>query len=300
LSVAGELSTIAGTGTAGFAGDGGAAREGQLNGPADIALDGDGSIWVSDTGNNRIRKLTVAAVAPEPITLGMLSVVNGATLREQAVAPGEIITIFGTGLGPKVGVAGKVVANGALQKQVSGVQVLFDGTAAPLFFVQDQQINVQVPYGVAGASDTLLTIINDGVAKGSVRVPVRSAIPGLLTIASGTGQAIALNENGISNSDANPAARGSVVTLYATGDGQLGPDAIDGVPASPASTNYGVAVDFDGYGGEVLYAGRAPGFIGLMQINVRIPVEFVPPGAVSVFLRVNGESSQAGVTLMVR
>ncbi len=300
VSVAGELSTIAGTGTAGFAGDGGAARAAQLNSPVDIALDVDGSIWVSDTGNNRIRKLSVAAIAPEPVTLGALSVVNGASLREQAVAPGEIVTIFGTGLGPAIGALGKVGADGALEKQVSGVQVLFDGVAAPLFFVQDRQINVQVPYGAAGASDTLLTIVNEGAVRGSVRIPVKDVAPGLLTIAAGTGQAIAVNENGISNSGANPAARGSVVTLYATGDGQLGPDAVDGMPATATRTNYPVAVDFGGFGGEVLYAGRAPGFIGLMQINVRIPGEFVPTGAVSVFLRVNGQSSQAGVTLMVR
>jgi uncharacterized protein (TIGR03437 family) len=59
-------------------------------------------------------------------------------------------------------------------------------------------------------------------------------------------------------------------------------------------------VDFDGYAGEVLYAGRAPGFIGLMQINVRIPSQFVPSGAVPVVLMVRGEVSQSGATLSIR
>jgi uncharacterized protein (TIGR03437 family) len=91
-----------------------------------------------------------------------------------------------------------------------------------------------------------------------------------------------------------------VVTLYATGDGQLAPDAVDGVPAVAAWTGYPVSVDFGGYAGEVLYAGRAPGFIGLMQISVRISAGFVQAGAVPVWLTVNGQTSQNGVVLSVR
>lgn len=299
MSVAGEVSTIAGTGIAGLAGDGGSADSAQVSGPVDVELDADGSVWIADTGNNRIRKLTPVA-APLPVTLNPLTMVHGATLREQAVAPGTIVTVFGSELGPVVGVKGQITAAGTLETQVGGVRVFFDGIAAPLFFAQDQQINAQVPYEVAGHVETEVKVVSGDVVKGSVRVPVKDAAPGILTAAGGTGQAIASNENGGVNSDSNPAARGSVVTLYATGDGQLGPDAVDGVPAVAAWTGYPVSVDFGGYAGEVLYAGRAPGFIGLMQISVRIPASFVQAGAVPVWLTVNGQTSQNGVVLSVR
>jgi len=113
-------------------------------------------------------------------------------------------------------------------------------------------------------------------------------------------QALAVNEDGISNDATNPAALVSIVTLYATCDGQLGADAIDGKPYGAAKTPYSVSVDFGGYSGEVLYAGRAPGYIGLMQINVRIPSRFVPSGDVPLTLTVRGQASQNGVTLNIR
>jgi len=109
-----------------------------------------------------------------------------------------------------------------------------------------------------------------------------------------------VNEDGSSNDGGNPAAPGSIVILYATGDGQLGADAIDGKPAGAAKTSYAVSVDFGGYSGEILYAGRAPGFVGLMQINVRIPNRFVASGAVPILLTVRGETSQIGATISLR
>ena len=243
MSLTGEVFAIAGTGIAGLAGDGGPATEAQLSGPLDVELDPDGSIWIGDTGNNRIRKLTpIAAVLP--VMLNPLTVIHGGTLREQAVAPGTIVTIFGSGLGPFDGVKGQITAAGALETEVAGVRVLFDDVAAPLFFVQDKQINAQVPYEVAGRADTEVRVMSGDVPKGRVRIPVKDAAPGILTATGGTGQAIATNENGSLNSAGNPAARGSVVTIYATGDGQIGPDAVDGAPAVAAWTGYPVSVDF--------------------------------------------------------
>jgi uncharacterized protein (TIGR03437 family) len=302
LSAAGDLVTIAGTGVAGFGGDGKPAIASQLSGPVDIALDADGSIWISDTGNNRIRKLTPGAppVVVPPAAVTTFTVFHGASMLEQPVAPGEIVSLFGTGLGPEAGALGNVTAGRTLQTTVAGTQVLFDGTPAPLFFVQDKQINAQVPYAVAGKLETEVTLVIGGIVKGRIRVPVKEAVPGLLAAAGGTGQVVSLNDNGSVNGGGNPARRGSIVTLYATGDGQLGPDAIDGKPYGTAKTPYSVSVDFDGYAGEVLYAGRAPGFIGLMQINVRIPSQFVPSGAVPVVLMVRGEVSQSGATLSIR
>ena len=302
LSSTGDLTIIAGTGAAGFTGDGGPATSATLNSPSDVALDPDGSIWISDSGNNRIRKLAVAEFAPVPpaAVTDTFSVTHSATMLEQAVAPGEVVSIFGAGLGPETGAIGRLTSARILETTVAGTQVLFDGTPAPLFYVQDKQINAQVPYIIAGRPETEVTVMIGGVVKNRKRVPVKEAVPGLLTLSGGTGPILAVNEDGNSNGASNPAARGSVVVLYATGDGQLGPDAIDGKPYGAAKTPYSVSVDFGGYSGELLYAGRAPGFVGLMQINVRIPSQFVPSGAVPILLTVRGETSQAGATISIR
>jgi uncharacterized protein (TIGR03437 family) len=109
--------------------------------------------------------------------------------------------------------------------------------------------------------------------------------PGIFTIAGGTGQAAATNQDGSVNSTANPAARGSVVSLYATGQG-----------ADAADAN----VQIGGYSAAILYTGPAPGFPGLMQVNAQVPVGFLPTGIQPVQLSVSGASSQAGVTLVIK
>jgi uncharacterized protein (TIGR03437 family) len=112
---------------------------------------------------------------------------------------------------------------------------------------------------------------------------VVSAAPGLFT--TGTGQAAAVNEDGTLNSESNPAARGSIVLIYATGQGQ-------------APNN--VSLKIGQYIAELLYAGPAPGFPGLMQINAKVPGGFLPPGVQPVVLSVGSAVSQDGVTIAVR
>ena len=110
-------------------------------------------------------------------------------------------------------------------------------------------------------------------------------MPGIFTIGNGTGQAAAVNEDGTLNSEANPVARGSIVSLYATGQGQ-----------APS----GVSLKIGQYNADLLYAGPAPGFPGLMQINARVPGGFLPPGVQPVVLSVGNAVSQGGVTIAVR
>jgi uncharacterized protein (TIGR03437 family) len=106
----------------------------------------------------------------------------------------------------------------------------------------------------------------------------------VFTVGNGTGQAAAQNEDGSFNSSSNPAAQGEVVVLYLTGDGQ------NGAP---------VSVQIGNYAADVLYAGPAPGFFGLMQINARIPAGLPGSGSQGVVVTVGGVSSQAGVTIAV-
>jgi uncharacterized protein (TIGR03437 family) len=263
LSTSGVLTTIAGTGTAGFSGDGGSALIAQLNAPSGIALGPNGTILVADSGNNRIRSLTVPAVAQVTATV---DVVNAASLAPGSIAPGEIITVFGVGFDP------------------TNTQLLFNGNPATLFYTSATQINALAPVSLGTNSTATISIVVDSAAIAGSAVPVVAAAPGIFTTSGATGQAAATNEDGSLNSASNPAARGSVVSLYATGQG---------------SSTADVTLTIAGYNAPLLYAGPAPGFAGLMQINAQIPCGFLPPGIQPVVLSIGGVSSQPGVTLTI-
>ena len=127
--------------------------------------------------------------------------------------------------------------------------------------------------------------IQHGSPLAQTSVSVASAAPGIFTIPGGSGQAAANNQDGTLNSASNPAARGSIVSFYATGQGA-------GTPT--------VTMTIAGYTAPLFYAGAAPGFPGLMQINAQIPGGFLPPGIQPVLLSVGGAVSQAGVTVAIR
>ncbi len=264
LSSTGVLSTIAGTGAAGFSGDGSPASAAQLNSPADVVVDLSGTIWIADSRNNRVRALmpTSIADAAAPATL-----VHAASMAPGPIAPGEIITIFGAGFDPKQ------------------TQLLFDSEPALVFYAGTGQINALAPADLAPNSITDISIVTDGMKVADVPSQVVSAAPGIFTTGNGTGQAAAVNEDGTLNSASNPAARGSVVVFYATGQGQAAP--------STVSLKIGL------YPTQLLYAGSAPGFPGLMQINAEVPAGFLAPGVQPLVLSVGGAASQAGVTIAV-
>ena len=266
LTAAGVLTTIAGTGAAWFSGDGGAASVAQLNSPCGLAVASDGTVWIADQGNNRIRTLTPLATAADTDATPPISVVNAATMLPGPISPAEIVTIFGSGFD-------------AVQ-----TQVLFDGKPATIFYASASQINALAPANLVSGSITDLSIVVKGAKLADVLVPVVAATPGIFTTGNGKGLAAANNQDGSINSPANPAVRGSVISLYATGGG------------SDLSV---VAVTIGGYAAGVIYAGPAPGFVGLMQINVQVPAGFLPPGIDSVLLTIGSATSQAGVTVAV-
>jgi uncharacterized protein (TIGR03437 family) len=120
-----------------------------------------------------------------------------------------------------------------------------------------------------------------GQILASSTLPAAVATPGFFTTTqNGRGQIAALNEDNTVNSASNPVGRGKVIQLYATGQGFL-PDAPpDGVPAPTnrlVSTPLRPRVIVNTTDGEVLFSGLAPGFVGVWQLNVKVP-ESVPPG----------------------
>jgi uncharacterized protein (TIGR03437 family) len=283
----GVIRTIAGKGIAGFSGDGSLGREARLDTPSSVVVDPDGTIYVADLGNSRIRRLQKLFTAPVNGSPGCCEVVHAATYQAGPLAPGQLASIFEPSIG---------------EDEVGDVSVTIGEVPAALLYAGPGQINVQVPYVVAGRETTRVEVRRGGNLRSSTEVAVAPAVPGLFTRESGTGEAIALNEDGSWNTSESPAVPGSIVVLFATGEGLTDPPATAGVPASSPLPRpiLPVNVRIAGLPGEVLYAGAAPGFSGLMQLNIRLPRAFLPSGRLPLELYVGKAKSQDGVTIAVR
>jgi uncharacterized protein (TIGR03437 family) len=245
--------------------------------------------------------LTVAASVP---VLPASGIIHGATNAPGPVAPGEIVILSGTGFGPETLVQSGPGADGRIPTTLGGTTVRFDEIAEPILWAQSGRIAIVVPYGVSGRAAIQLAVEFRGRRSLSVPVAVVPAMPGLFTAdGSGRGAAAALNQDGSRNAPGNPAARGSIVVLYATGEGQVTPVLPDGslVPANSLTRPVQpVAVSIGGVPADVQYAGGAPGLVtGLMQINVRVP-EGVAAGDAPAVVSAGGHSSPANVTVSVR
>jgi len=283
----GVIHTIAGTGAAGFAGDAGPALSAQLNSPAGILLDGAGELYFADTGNNRVRRLVPAgAIDPPPVVIPpALSIQSAASMAAGPVAPGEIVTLLGAGLGPQAGAAGILDASGLMANQLAGAEVRFDGVPAPLLYAQASQINAQVPYTVSGQASTHVEVFYLGNSAGALDVPVVAVAPAVFpTVA---------QQDGTLNSQSHPAPHGTFLTLYATGDGlEYGPD-LAGLPAAvpypfpvlPATVTIG------GMTAQIAYAGAAPRLVGILQVNVLVPGAFLPSGPAVLKLAVGAAAA---------
>jgi uncharacterized protein (TIGR03437 family) len=221
------------------------------------------------------------------------------------VTPGKIVVLYGQRIGPSSLTAAQPAGGGQIANTLSGTQVLFDGVPAPLLYATANQVAAVVPYGVDGKTGTQVQVRNGSLSSDPVALPVWPAAPSIFSVnLSGTGPAAVLNQDGITvNSAANPASKGSVISIFATGEGQTAPAGIDGLIATGSSLPAPVkpvAVWIDGKKAEITYAGAAPGQVaGLMQVNARIPAD-VSSGTVSLQLQVGETASQAGITVAVQ
>lgn len=294
----GRIWTLAGDGQAAYNGDEGWAREIHLHTPVGLAVSRDGAIYVADAGNRRIRRLTQAQASQLTQLAKRCEVVHAATFVPGSVSPSQLATIFGTGIGPEVATQGGFDAAGTLPIELGGVQVWFDSTPAPLLYVAQDQINLQVPI-LPPAQSVLVQVRRQGQLACVAEVAIEEAVPGLFAH---DGQLLAVNEDGSLNGPDHPAPRGSVVVLYGTGFGTTEPLLGAGTAASPPlpQLKLPVRVRIGGLPADILYAGPAPGFAGLVQLNVRVPGGFAPAGSLPVEACAGRACSPPGVTVMVR
>ncbi len=211
-------------------------------------------------------------------------------------APGSLISIFGSNLAP-------AAAAGALPlpAQLLGADVLFDGLSARLLFVSPLQINAQVPFFVpAGRKANVMVELNHTLNSVIVPLQVDSFAPSFFT-ANGTGKgaAAALHADyGLLNDD-SPAHPGEFVLLYCNGLGQtLQPLLEDGKPGVGQRTQQTPTLTIGGLDAKVDYAGAAPGYVGLYQVNAIVPD--LQTGVHEIVLSIGGKKSQPGVTIRVQ
>ena len=226
---------------------------------------------------------------PDPtgggVFLSPLGVVNAASLAPPTfpVSGGTIVSLFGGGLAPGEEL-NEIIP---LPTSLLGVSVLVDNVPAPLLFVNDRQINLQIPFGVSGNSAEIV-VNNNGVNSNSVRVPVAATSPSIFsTQQTGFGPGAITHPDFRPVTAADPAEPGETVVIFLTGLGALDPPIPDGAPG-PGAEPFARAIDpnlqvlFGGEVGEIEFAGAVPGFAGLYQVNVTIPSPVIAGEAIPV------------------
>ncbi len=248
------------------------------------------------------------------------SVLNSATFSADALAPGELVTIFGRDFGPIV-LEAATPADGKYPTELAGTRVLINGIAAPMIYAVDGQVSAIVPFSVVPDSRADVVVERQGQRSPPVSIYVDRSAPGLFTLdSSGTGPAAVLNVDPVSgsvsvNGPQNPAVRGGYIVAYLTGAGQTVPPSVDGVVADGAgqlALPVRAGLDFFNAGQpcearnyctpvDVLYSGPAPGLVaGVIQVNMRVPDTPSASGTHPLGISVGGTRSQFFATVSIR
>jgi uncharacterized protein (TIGR03437 family) len=242
---------------------------------------------------------TLGTGAPTPIVTAQ-GVVQGASFAGGVpIAPGSLISIYGSNLADGSGPAGTLPLPG----QLNGAQVMLGNQTVPLLYTSAGQMNVQVPFNVPVNSQFQMTVQRDNVLSVPESLVIAAAQPGIFTTnQQGTGQGVIVNLNNVVVDGNAPAAAGDVVVIYCTGLGQVSPTVAAGqpTPLSPYfQTVNPVTVTIGGKNAGVLFAGLTPQYAGLYQVNVTVPAGVTPGNSVPVVLQVAGQTSPP-VTIAVK
>jgi len=225
---------------------------------------------------------------------------NASTIT--TVAPGAVISIYGTNLSPVFsGLDGFAAGLTALPQGLNGVSVTIGGVKAPVYFVSAGQINVQVPFGVAAGSQPVVVTTSSG-ATTAFNVTVAAVAPSIFIVdAAGTG-AVVKNADFSLISASNRAKAGDTIVVYSTGLGQTTPAVDTGVLVVPPSGGFNntgtVTVTIGGQNAPIVYSIASPGFAGLYQTAVTVPSGLTGSSA-PLILR-SGTTSSNTVTLAIQ
>lgn len=238
------------------------------------------------------------------ISTPTISAVTNAASYAQTVSPGEMVTIFGSNLGPATPAGTLVDVSGKVATLLSNTVVLFDGIPAPAIYVSPTQVSAVAPFSLQPLATSQVQVVYQGQASAQFLVNMTAAAPGIFSVgATGSGEALVVNNDGTVNSSAAPAPSGSIVTLYLTGAGILAPALPDGSIVAVGNlpqVTYPVAVQVGGQAAQVLYSGGAPGMVaGIIQLNIQLPGG-IAGATVPIVVQIGGNPSQAGLTLAIQ
>lgn len=265
-------------------------------------------IWTLAVENNASNKIgwltqfsvTITGTRLTSPTFISKTVVNAASYAGNVIAPGELISIYGAALGPQTAVT---APSGNWPLTLGGTQVLFNGVQVPVAYASNYRVDVQAPFLMTPGTSVDIQVKYGELSSSTVPVGVASSAPGIFTAATGgTGQAKAINQDGKLNSKVSPAARGTYISVYTAGLGAVTPPLTSGqVPAAGTlyTTTQGVAALIGGVPCSVIWAGAAPGMVGVYQVNILVE-GLVPRGTQDLVLSTGGNASQSGVTVEIQ
>ena len=260
IDLDGTVSLAAGSGARGFAGDGTPAAFANFDTPSAVVVDPVGTVYVSDTANNRIRALSVntAAIAAPITATQLLTIVNAASRLPGPVAAGELVTILGTG--------------------VDGYDIQLNSTPLVPVSTKPGEATIALPDSLDVTGTLEIQLLLQGVPQARITAPLVPAALGLFPSA-------IVNNDGTPNTSDNPASRGSTVIIYGTGEGRTG------VP---------LAAVIDGQPMGIAAVAPAADNLNMFEMIAFIPAGYFPAGAKTLQVSTGASTSQAGVTVFVR
>ena len=258
-----------------------------------------GTVDISSPGIGSQSVVVTVTISPAPTPV-VMAIANAASIQAGPISPGEIVSIFGSGVGPAApagGISFSLTASGMVPTSLGGVTVTFNGVAAPLLFVSALQVNAIVPYEIAGQPLANVVVQFGGSTSAALQTSVVDTRPAIFSLSQGgSGQGAILNQDYSVNGANQPAPKLSVIQIFATGEGQLVPAVLTGsvtpaVPPFPKPVAMPVTVTIGGQPATIQYAGEAPTLVsGVIQVNAVVP-DSIASGNQTVVLTIGSNSN---------
>ena len=314
VTVNGVINTVAGGIGSGYSGDGGPALSATLSFPTGVAVDSTGNVYIADSNNNVIRKLTPAAnqTPPTPGIIGVISADQFGSLN--VAAPGSWVEIYGTNMAATMrSWTGADFSGSNAPTALDGTSVKIGGIPAYVDFVSGYQVNVQVPSGVAPGPNALTITTTAGGTSQPYNININATSSGIFAPTSfninnhqyaaayfpdGT---LAMPPGTFAGVTSRRPLPGDTIILYGVGFGAVTPNIPAGqIAQGQTATNATVKVSFGGIPGTVTYAGLSPGSVGLYQINVVVPTGVDASDVTPLTFSVNGQAGTQTLFLTVQ